>query len=101
MDQCRTFHPFGKGDNVLRPNYVSAQRAFESRIKRYVSGAVDYDIDVVGNALSFLLRVADICLTDVPAENNYLVAYEPFECTAITLTKRVERRCSYHVVPET
>src|ERR1041385_5165070 len=100
MDQGGTFHPARKGDDVLCSDHVRAQTAFECGVESYVAGGVDDDVDVFGDSLCFFFGVAEVCLGDVAAFNNYLVVDETFERAAVTFTQWVERRRSDDVVPE-
>src|SRR5512132_4459364 len=99
MNQSRALHPLGKCDNILRAHHVCPQRAFESGIESDVAGAVEDDIDVVGDSLRLLLAVAKIGLSDVAAKHLDLVANEPIQRASITLAKGVEMRRGNHTFP--
>src|SRR6185436_7663890 len=101
MDQRRTFHAARKRDDVLRPDDVRAQAAFECGIESDVAGGVDDDVDIVGNCLRFFFAVTEVRLGDVAASNDDLIVYEAFERTAVTFAQWIEWRRGNDVVPET
>src|ERR1043165_707029 len=101
MDQGRTFHPPRERDDVLCADYIRAQSALESGIESYIAGGVDDDVDVFGDSLCFFFGIAEVCLRNIAASNNYLVVDETFKRAAITVSQRIERRRSDDIVPET
>ena len=85
MDERGTFHAPREGDDVLCSDNVRAQTALERGIEGYVAGGVDDDVDVVRDGLGFVFGIAEVCLGDVAASNNYLVVDETLERAAITI----------------
>src|SRR5687768_12217505 len=73
MDQCGPFHAPREGYYVLGANHVGAQRAFQSRVERDISCAIDHYVDIVGDSLCLLVAVAEIHFANVAAENHNLV----------------------------
>src|SRR5688572_13484386 len=101
MHEARPLHAPGKRDDVLRADYVRAQSTFQSWIERDVAGRVENDIDILGDAFSFLFRKPQVVFSDVAADDRDLVANETVERRAVTLAQRIERRRADNVVPET
>src|SRR5688572_14768356 len=101
MNQRRALHAPGKRDDILRAHHVGPERAFQCGIESDVAGAVENNIDIVGNSLRLLLAVAEIRFSDIAAKHHDLVANEAVQSAAITLAKWIEwRRCDY-AVPKT
>src|SRR5262249_33413939 len=100
MDQRGSFHPLCKRDDVLGAYYVRAQCALERRIEGDVSGAVDYNIEVVSNALRIFFGIAEVCIADITTEDLNFLANKSFKSAAISLAERIEWRSGDHMVPE-
>src|SRR6185436_8575197 len=92
--------PLGKGDYILGANYVSAQSTLQSGIEGDVAGAVDDDIDVVGDSLCFLVAIAEVDVANVSPQHCNLVANEPFKGGAVTLAQWIEWRRGNDTIPE-
>jgi hypothetical protein len=76
VHKSRTLHAPRKGDHVLSADYVRAERALKSGIKRDVARTVDDDVDIVGNSLCFFFGVAEVRISDVAAQYHDLAADE-------------------------
>src|SRR6185436_1846983 len=92
--------PLGKGDYILGANYVSAQSTLQSGIEGDVAGAVDDDIDVVGDSLCFLVAIAEGDVANVSTQHRHLVATKPFKRGTVTLAQWVEWRRGNDTIPK-
>ena len=100
MNQRRPLHASRKGDHVLSADDVRAQRALERWVEGDVAGAVDDDVDIVGDSLGLFFGVAKIRFADVAAQHDNLVANETFQRAAVTFAQRIEWRRRDHAVPK-
>ena len=79
------FHPSRESNHILRADNVRTQGTFKCGIERDVAGAVDDDVDVVGNSLSVIFGVAQIGIADISTQHGNLAANKPVTTSSARL----------------
>ncbi len=83
------------------PTTFVRKRAFERGVESDVAGAIEDNVDIVGDSLRLVLAVAEIRFGDVAAEDDNFVANESIQRAAVTFAQRIKRWGGDHAVPKT